>query len=319
MINLENNFRVFPRIFPRLSAYRIIQLVICVALLIPSIAEAAALTPLASQSQYRVGDIFIVDLRLDSQGEYINAVEASLSFDPLILNLEEVSRGDSILTLWVEEPGWSNQSGELKFTGGTPNGFEGKNGLLARVVFRAVSPGESEIKFLNSTQALLNDGLGSVAKLTAKRLSLNIKGEAGSAEKINEWQGELTEDNISPESFKIYLRQEAGYYDNKYFIVFSTTDKQSGVDRYEIKEGKADWRAGQSPFVLRDQSLRGEIRVKAVDKAGNERIEIIYPQAGPIAAKLNNKIVKVILSIFAVAFFVILCYFLIKKVKFFKR
>lgn len=319
MTHPENNFRVFPRIVPRLSAYRIIQLVICVALLIPSIAEAAALTPLASQSQYRVGDIFIVDLRLDSQGEYINAVEASLSFDPLILNLEEVSRGDSILTLWVEEPGWSNQSGELKFTGGTPNGFEGKNGLLARVVFRAVNSGATEIKFLNEAQALLNDGLGSPAKLTSKRLKLNIEKEEPGAEKLNEWQGELTEDNISPESFIIYLRQEAGYYDDKYFIVFSTTDKQSGVDHYEIKEGKADWRAGQSPFVLRDQSLKGEISVKAVDKAGNERIEIIYPQAGPIAVKLNNKIVKVILSIFAVAFFVILCYFLIKKVKFFKR
>ncbi|KPJ56320.1 hypothetical protein AMJ49_05145, partial [Parcubacteria bacterium DG_74_2] len=63
-------------------------------------------------------------------------------------------------------------------------------------------------------------------------------------------------------------------------------DKMSGIDRYEILEEprisflgttKKIWKLGESPYLLEDQSLRSKISVKAIDKAGNERIVKIIP------------------------------------------
>ena len=60
-------------------------------------------------------------------------------------------------------------------------------------------------------------------------------------------------------------------------MVFATIDKTSGVDYYEVKEGKHDFQRAESPYLLEDQSLRSKISVRAVDKAGNERIAEIIP------------------------------------------
>ena len=62
-----------------------------------------------------------------------------------------------------------------------------------------------------------------------------------------------------------------------HFLIFSTTDKQTGIDCYEIKEGEKDWKKEKSPYLLEDQTLRSIIKVRAVDKAGNERIIWIKP------------------------------------------
>ena len=88
----------------------------------------------------------------------------------------------------------------------------------------------------------------------------------------NEWLKELTKDTIPPETFPIEIHQTPIIFDGKYFITFSTTDKQTGVDHYEVKEGKKDWKIVQSPYILANQKLTDETQVKAVDKAGNERI-----------------------------------------------
>jgi hypothetical protein len=71
-----------------------------------------------------------------------------------------------------------------------------------------------------------------------------------------------------------------------YYIVFSTVDKQSGVDHYEVFENGA-WEKVVSPYKLPDQSLKSEIKVKAIDKAGNERVgdyagDVIPPSQAPV-------------------------------------
>jgi hypothetical protein len=60
-------------------------------------------------------------------------------------------------------------------------------------------------------------------------------------------------------------------FDGNYYVVFSTVDKQSGLDHYEIFESGA-WKAVSSPYKLRNQSLKGGVQIKAIDKAGNERL-----------------------------------------------
>jgi hypothetical protein len=93
-----------------------------------------------------------------------------------------------------------------------------------------------------------------------------------------------------PSPFSIELVQDNNVFNGKYYIVFSTTDKQSGIDHYEVLEepirelslfkwGAPNhaWVRVKNPYVLTDQRLQSVIRVKAVDKAGNERIATYAP------------------------------------------
>lgn len=70
-----------------------------------------------------------------------------------------------------------------------------------------------------------------------------------------------------------------------------------------------NWQKGESPYLLTDQSLKSIIKVRAVDKAGNERIETISPvQVVPVSRIW--KILLILISILAALF---ISYFWIRK------
>src|SRR5262249_47050520 len=88
----------------------------------------------------------------------------------------------------------------------------------------------------------------------------------------------------------IGIYHDASIFDGKYFITFSTIDKQTGVDYYEVLEQDANgniqgtttpaiWKRATSPYLLADQSLQSAVMVRATDKAGNQRVEILISQA----------------------------------------
>jgi ATP-dependent Zn protease len=96
-------------------------------------------------------------------------------------------------------------------------------------------------------------------------------------------------------------------FDNNYFVVFSTVDKGSGIDHFEIKETytglDGHFVVGSSPYVLKDQSLNKNIYIKAVDKNGNIRLSKINAQ---------NHLVIFIIYVF-VGIIILLCFMLIQK------
>ena len=92
---------------------------------------------------------------------------------------------------------------------------------------------------------------------------------------------EIEGDNILPEPFKVEISQDPAIFEGKYFITFSTTDKQTGIDYYEVKEGRKDWKRAISPYVLENQKLTSDIWVKAIDKAGNYWMETLEAQNKP--------------------------------------
>ncbi len=85
-------------------------------------------------------------------------------------------------------------------------------------------------------------------------------------------------DITPPEPFEAKIGRDSSIYDNRYFIAFSTTDKTSGIDYYEIKEGKLDFQKAVSPYLLQDQKLSSKIIIRAFDKAGNVQESKIIPQ-----------------------------------------
>jgi hypothetical protein len=257
----------------------------------PVISQAAMLYLELAEDKYYQGDTFIIEARIGTEGKCINTVEVNLVYDKDILEAIDFSRGDSILTLWVKPLEINQESGLISFSGGIPGGYcgilpgePGKPDLLGKIIFQAkeVNGGQfaARVEFLDTSQVLLNDGFGTPAKLTTKGAIFTILTEKLEVPK-DEWQEELKKDIIPPEPFEIEIQQDPSIFEGKYFIIFSTTDKQTGIDYYEVKEGKKDWGKRDSPYLLEDQELKSIIKVRAVDKAGNERIAEYLPSAKP--------------------------------------
>ncbi len=259
-------------------------------ILIPTITEAAVLYLEPTEGEHYQEDTFIVTAKIDTEEECINTVEGNLNFSQDILEVVDFSQGSSILTIWVKKPEILQNSGLISFTGGIPGGYcgrlpgdPGESNLLGKIIFKVKNQklGTAKVEFLDSSQVLLNDGFGTPAKLTLQGATFTILSGVSEFPK-EEWLQELKKDTVSPEPFEIEINQDPLIFEGKYFIIFSTNDKQTGIDYYEVKEGERDWKIAESPYLLEDQGLTSIIKVKAVDKAGNERIaEIIGPRYLP--------------------------------------
>ncbi len=266
--------------------YCVILFIFSVPLLLPAIAGAAELYVESSEDNYYVDETFVVDARINvEQNESINAIEGYIEFPNDVLEIKDFSTGNSILT-FIEEPKINQEQGLISFVGIIPGGYSGripgdpeKSNLLGKIIFQAVSSGSAQVLFQNNSEAFLSDGKGTPANLTNKELNVEIKSSEEIQPSRDEWQEELKKDKIPPEDFKPEIVKING----KYYLTFTTKDKNSGIDYYEILEknfwanidrllGNGKLIEASSPYLLKDQSLSSKIEVKAVDKADNERI-----------------------------------------------
>jgi hypothetical protein len=122
------------------------------------LALAADLTLSPSTGAYSVGQTFTATVRALPNGDNINAVEATLSFDPKLLSVVSVSKDGSAFSLWTTEPTFSNSAGTVQFAGGSPTPFTTTSNLLS-VVFRVVAVGDATVSF-KSASVLAADGRG---------------------------------------------------------------------------------------------------------------------------------------------------------------
>ena len=239
--------------------------------ILTSAANAAEIYFGVQNSSVGVGSIVEVGVLLRTEGANVNAVEGKILFPRELVTLKEVREGNSLVNLWVKKPE-AQEAGSLFFSGLVPSGFSGEDGYLFSLFFETTQEGEVRIE-TDSEQVLLADGKGSKAIIKKAPLVFDIEGEA---QAVNELAP--LEDSTLPESFSPQVSREADIFGGKWFLVFVAQDKGFGVSHYEVQEGAGAWKKASSPYLLEDQSLRSSISVKAVDKAGNERIEILEPQ-----------------------------------------
>ncbi len=126
----------------------------------PLFVEADTLFFSPSTGTYSSGKTFSVKVYVSSVSQAVNAVSGTLTFPPDKVQVVSVSKAGSILTLWVEDPTFSNSSGTIKFEGVLPNpGFTGSSGNIITVNFKAVGQGSAPLKFTTGS-VLANDGKG---------------------------------------------------------------------------------------------------------------------------------------------------------------
>jgi LPXTG-motif cell wall-anchored protein len=256
---------------------------------------------------YGEGSTFSTKIRIDPRDECINAVDITLSYPPNSIKAIDVARGESIMTLWPVEPTIDDEAGTVHFTAGIPGGYCGRvegdpgfTNVLADVIFQVPGftvgpkgPDDGEIVFSQDSQVLISDGFGTPADVVYQNASFQIV-PPGEGSGSQDWFKTLSSDQTQPEPFTIQLVRDETVFDGKWYIVWNSTDKQSGIDHYEVYEtdrenkgfvvGKkpkqAQWVRGSSPYVLTDQTLNSLISVKAIDKAGNERLATKIPDEG---------------------------------------
>jgi hypothetical protein len=107
---------------------------------------------------YEQGKTFTMRVTMSSPDVAVNAASGILSFPADKLQVVSLSKTNSVLTLWVQEPTFSNSQGTIGFEGVVPNpGFSGISGNVLLVTFKVISEGPAAIKF-NSGSLLANDG-----------------------------------------------------------------------------------------------------------------------------------------------------------------
>lgn len=244
-------------------------------LIFPALANAANLT-LSSESQnYKAGDEFLVELKLDSGAEKINVVDAALSFDASKMEVRDITTGGSVFNLWTRTPVYSNDSGKIFFTGGTTK--SAGSGKILGIVFLAKAAGSGEINISSDSSAYLADGKGTRQALAASPVKFAISASAGQGAGSGAWTKILTADKTPPENLTATLGSDSSIFGGKYFLSFSAADSASGINYFEIQEGGFPASSSESPYVLKDQSLKTPVKIIAVDKAGNKTQSLIYP------------------------------------------
>jgi len=256
--------------------YFILLLFIIYSLLNAVPALAAKLEFSSPVSEVGVWQEFKIDLTLDAQGEDINAVEARIFFPETLLRLKEIQDGSSIINFWIKRPK-IEQAGTIDFSGIIPGGYKETKGFLLSIILEAKKSGNGVVE-ISSAKILRNDGKGTIAPITISNFQFLI------SEQVPIYQIPTieTKDIEPPEEFKPEIAQNPGIFEGKWFIVFTTQDKGSGIDHYKVCEKiKTTCVIAESPYVLQNQNLDRKIFVKAIDKNGNERIAILSPKSAP--------------------------------------
>jgi len=259
-----------------------------------------------------------ITLTLDP-GECVNAGQFIVDFPNDVLEVKDFDTSESVFSLWIKKPSDGdfikiNQIGKLSLMGGLPGGFCGatsvdqyldtvtpKSVIIGSIIFsikKPITSNGADIGFSSLSQIFLNNDRGEEAKISFQNSHLDIDESLTSV--IDQWKEKLDKDKTPPEPFTVEIGRDENIFNGQYFLSFSTVDKQTGIDHYEVLEispadyalaqGQAsvlsritnkilghglaglNWQVATSPYLLQDQTLKNMIKVKAVDKAGNERI-----------------------------------------------
>ncbi len=227
-----------------------------------SAARAATVGVVAPNPTPEIGQPFRIDIPLDTQGDTANAIQAQIVFPPDQFILQRVNDGASPVSFWIDPPD-EIASGIVAFSGIMPGGFQGSASSVVSLWFTATKAGAGAIS-LGNVQLLRNDGRGTPMATATGTSMIYVSASVATATAPRRISF------VAPETFTPVISQNPDVFGGKYFLVFSTTDKGSGIDHYEILETPSHaWQVATSPYLLTNQSLSSDIYVRAVDHDGN--------------------------------------------------
>ncbi len=228
----------------------------------------------APATQVHQGDSFLTSLSFSSANDSVNALSGAVSFSDT-LSFQGIEYDNSVVPLWIERPTYGTTTNEISFSGIIPGGLEGAHQVIFTLLFSAEKEGDAMVS-VDEMTLLKNDGLGTEITASSLPLTFTIAPVAKYPQRAE------ISDTIPPEQFTPLISRSDSLFGGKYFVSFDTTDKDSGIDHFEIAEtflfppSAGDWKIATSPYELSNQSGIQKVYVKAVDKSGNIRVEMVY-------------------------------------------
>jgi hypothetical protein len=139
-----------------------------------SLLQKATISLSPRSGTFLEGSTFEVPVFIDTQGKSINTIELHMRFDPKKLSILQPAGTRSIIGVWVEPPSYSNADGSLKLVGVIPGGVNTKSGLITTITFKALIPGDTRVRVIETTQVLANDGLGTSVDINFDSVAYSI-------------------------------------------------------------------------------------------------------------------------------------------------
>ena len=164
---------------------RLLATLILAVLLVPSVVgaqtiDASSLLPTVAirfspaSGTFVSGSTFEVPVLLDTRGASVNTIELRVYFDASKLSIVQPSSDRSIIGLWLEPPSYDNTTGTARYVGAIPNGITTSAGVIGTITFKAKAAGSASVTIRSDSEVLLNDGLGSPARIDAGRGTYSI-------------------------------------------------------------------------------------------------------------------------------------------------
>ncbi len=152
-----------------------------IVLLVPannSISTMNVLTIQKYQGYITLGNVFTDYIVLNTEGNYINAIDVHIKYNPQFLELTDYQYTQSFCQYYIEK-NVDYQNGIINLTCGVPSpGFYGKNNILI-LKFKPLAYGDTSINVLKTSKIMLNSPkpINMLNYFTKQKISVIISSE----------------------------------------------------------------------------------------------------------------------------------------------
>lgn len=248
-----------------------------------TIASAATLH-IIKHDQSGVDDkkVTVVQVRVDTKDAKVQGIEGGIKTN---IKNSRITHTNDTVPLWLEQPQLAVGSpGGVVFSGVIPGGVAGDFPLFTIVAAPAEADPVVSIGPLTLISYNQNEN-GSTTQILIPETTVRLQKNDGP----DVYREPVVVDEIPPEAFKPELQKSPDAAHGMWLLSFFATDKQSGIDYYQVREGDTEWQTTTSPYQIKDQSFKSFLAVKAVDRAGNIRIIEITAQQKENAMKSSSR------------------------------
>ncbi len=230
-----------------------------------------------AKNEIQLEEVFEVSVFLDTNKEFINAVDLEIYFNNELLEFQGYVEDKTLIKNWITSP--YSKENKIYLSGIFPGGINGLydaknqkiNSLqLVTLLFKAKKEGNASFVFIQNT-ILKNDGLGTVLDVFKKDINLNI----------NNIVNNNFFDNNPPKKFEINLIKTD---ENIEFVSLNAIDDESGIKEFRIKKWNR-WVVAENPYQIKSNLFSKNLKFRAYDFSSNYKEEIIYVEG---ILSLNN-------------------------------
>lgn len=138
-------------------------------------AHAATMSFMSGTTNASIGDTIDASVRIDSQGQTVNAAQGTIQYPTSILQVTRVDHSNSVFNIWAQEPVVNSSTGEISFLGGSTNSFSGPSLYVLDIVFTVRGTGLATLNFANAG-VTAGDGTGANILSGSTAIAFNIGG-----------------------------------------------------------------------------------------------------------------------------------------------